>query len=300
MGVTACLHCGATPEVLWSDIRDYEYGVPWRSQLLQCPRCGLVVHAPRVTADDIEKLYPETYHAHAGGGGGAGGRGLYWRLRKLLARSTLRGLLPHVARGGRLLEVGCGNGSFLKLIAEARPDVELHGVDIVDTGITGIAGFTFHQGQLEQIDLPESSFDAIYFSNLIEHVPDPFVFLRRCRRLLRPSGIVYGNTPDHLSLDRYLFGKYWAGYHYPRHTFLFDHRNMREILHACGFSGVRLSGSYAFWALSLKNVLQEGHGPRQRGLGHAAITGLALPFDLMVNVVRCHGSMTFAGTAGSV
>jgi SAM-dependent methyltransferase len=294
MGVTACLHCGAEPRVLWSDIRDYEYGVPWRSQLLQCPSCGLVVHSPRITEADIPALYPATYHAHTGG---AAGRGLYWRLRKLLARSTLRGLLPRIVQGGRLLEVGCGNGNFLKLVAEARPDVELHGVDIVDTGISGIERFTFHRGQLEQIDLPEAYFDAIYFSNLIEHVPDPFVFLRQCRSLLRPGGIVYGNTPDHLSLDRFLFGKRWAGYHYPRHTFLFDHRNMGEILRACGFSHVRLAGSYAFWSLSLKNVFREGHGPRGRGLGHAAITAATLPFDLAVNRVRCHGSMTFVGTS---
>lgn len=294
MGVTACVHCGAEPKVLWSDIRDYEYGVPWRSKLLECPRCGLVVHEPRITADDIPKLYPDTYHAYTGG---AGGRGLYWKLRKLLARSTLRGLLPHLPRGGRLLEVGCGNGSFLQLIAEARPDLELHGVDIVDTGITGIAGFTFHQGQLEQIDLPAGHFDALYFSNLIEHVPDPFVFLKKCRTLLRPGGVVYGNTPDHLSIDRYLFGKRWAGYHYPRHTFLFDHRNMREILEACGFSRVELRGSYAFWSLSLRNIFQEGHGPKKRGLSHAAITGLALPFDLLVNLVRCHGAMTFSAEA---
>jgi hypothetical protein len=100
-------------------------------------------------------------------------------------------------------------------------------------------------------------------------------------------------APDHLSLDRFVFGRYWAGYHYPRHTFIFDHNNMRQILDRCGYRDVQLKGSYSFWSLSLRNIFIEGHGPRKRGLVHAAITIGMLPFDLFVNLFRCHGAMTF-------
>lgn len=289
-----CLNCGAALRPLHDDIEDYEYLVAWPSRLVICPDCGLVTHDPPIRADEIGRLYPETYHAFTGG---PGGRGLYWRLRKALARLTLRGLLPLLPRGARLLEVGCGNGSFLRLLAEARPDLELHGVDIVDTGITGIPGFTFHHGMLEGAGLPAATFDLVYFNNLIEHVADPLVFLAECRRLLRPGGRVYGNTPDHLSVDRRLFGKYWAGYHYPRHTFVFDHRNLAEILGKAGFVEVRLRGSYAFWSLSLRNRLSPGHGPKRRGLLHAAITLGMLPLDLLINRLRVHGAMTFSARA---
>lgn len=290
----ACLNCDATLDTLHSDIHDYEYGVPWKSSLVICDRCGLVTQAPRIQPADIETLYPANYHAHSGG---TNARGLYWQLRKLLSLVTLSDLLKQVKQSGRLLEVGCGNGSFLKLVAEARPDLELHGVDIVDTGLSIDATLNFHQGQLESIELSEKHFDAIYFSNLIEHVPDPMAFLKKCHRLLRPGGIVYGNTPDHLSIDRFLFGKYWAGYHYPRHTFVFDHHNLPELLRKCGYHQIHVSGGYAFWSLSLRNMTMEGHGPRRRGLVHAFVTGSLLPFDLLVNVFRCHGAMTFVAAA---
>ncbi|MCH9688719.1 MAG: class I SAM-dependent methyltransferase [Deltaproteobacteria bacterium] len=286
-----CINCDGPLRCLINDIEDYEYGVPWRSDLVICDGCGLVTHDPPITYEDIGELYPDTYHAY---GGGSKGRGLYWKLRKALASFTLRKVLPRIPQGGAMLEVGCGNGSFLRLVAEARPDIELHGVDIVDTGIEGIPNFTFHQGQLEKVELPGRQMDLVYFSNLIEHVPDPVVFLRKCGDLLRPGGCVYGNTPDHLSVDRYLFGKHWAGYHYPRHTFLFSHENMGQILQKAGLVDPTLKGSYAFWSLSLRNMLMELPGTKKRGLGHAAITLGMLPLDLLINVFRGHGAMTFS------
>jgi len=285
-----CLNCDGPLRRFIKDIEDYEYQVPWSSDLVICDGCGLVTHDPPITAEDVPTLYPDDYHAF---GGGSEGRGLYWKLRRALAGFTLRKVLPRIPRGGSLLEVGCGNGSFLRLVSDARPDIKLHGVDIVDTGIEGIPNFTFHQGQLEAIEMPEGEMDVVYFNNLIEHVPDPVVFLRKCHTLLRPGGRVWGNTPDHLSLDRMLFGKYWAGYHYPRHTFLFSHENMGQVLEKAGLVDPEVRGSYAFWSLSLRNRLMDRPGPKRRGLGHAFITIGMLPIDLLINVFRCHGAMTF-------
>lgn len=293
MDVTCCLSCGGALDTLHDDIRDFEYGVRWSSRLVICRQCGLVTHSPRITIDEIPTLYPSTYHAYTGGSEGAG---LYWKLRRAWAGFSLRGLLPLLPQHGSFLEVGCGNGSFLRNLSRARPDLDLHGIDIVDTEITGIPNFTFHEGMLETAELPAHAFDVVYFNNLIEHVPDPLRFLEKCKQLLRPGGFIYGNTPDHLSLDRFVFGRYWAGYHYPRHTFVFDHDNMVAILRKCGYEQIRVKGSYAFWSLSLRNIFMEGHGPKKRGLVHAATTLGMLPFDLLVNLFRCHGAMTFTAS----
>ena len=150
--MNSCLNCGAILRPLHDDIADYEYLVDWKSKLVSCPDCGLVTHDPPIEGSDVPLLYPNNYHAYTGG---SSGRGLYWKLRKALAQFTMRGVLPLLPRGAKFLEVGCGNGSFLRLLAEARPDLELHGVDIVDTHITGIDRFTFHHGMLEALELPE-------------------------------------------------------------------------------------------------------------------------------------------------
>ncbi|HTE49588.1 MAG TPA: class I SAM-dependent methyltransferase [Kofleriaceae bacterium] len=286
----SCLNCGQALVGLVDEIRDWEYGVDWASKLVICPGCGLVTHDPPVRADQIELLYPASYVAH---GAASRSRSIYGRLKGVLGRRSARGVARHIPPGGSCLEVGCGNGSFLSVLAGAREDIQVAGVDIVDAGVTGVPRFTFYRGQLEDVDFGDRRFDVIYCSNLIEHVPDPFRFLRKCAAILAPGGVIHGITPDHLSIDRYLWRRFWAGYHYPRHTFVFNHSNIRAILEKCGFEPVAIRGSYSFWYLSFANRFIELPGTKKRGLLFAAVTALFLPFDLVVNLFRCHGSMKF-------
>jgi SAM-dependent methyltransferase len=298
--MNACALCGpgakggSRPSLapLVRDIEDYEYGVPWRSELWACAGCGLVMQQPRVAPADVPKLYPRNYLAYSGS---SRARGMYGRAKSILGRLEARQLARHVPQGGRVIDVGCGNGKFLSVLHDLRPDLALAGVDIEDVGISDLPGFVFYHGQLEEAAIEPSSFDAVYCSNLIEHVPDPVAFLAKCREVLKPGGVIVGITPDHLSLDRYLFGRYWAGYHYPRHTFIFNHRNIRTVLENAGFEVVRIKGAHAYWYLSLANLMLKLPGTKKRGLAFAAITGLFAPLDLLINWFRVHGSMTFVG-----
>ncbi len=61
----ACRNCGRELERFIDDIRDWEYGVEWRSRLVICRACGLVTHEPPVRAADIVHLYPQGYMAHS-------------------------------------------------------------------------------------------------------------------------------------------------------------------------------------------------------------------------------------------
>lgn len=292
-----CPICGSTPRPLIRRIEDFEYRVAWRSELWQCPACSLVMQEPRIKAEEVPDLYPEDYLAH---GSASRRRGVYGRLKEILARREAGRLARHVPSGGSVLEVGCGNGAFLAVLRRLRPDVALSGVDIEDCGIRDLARFTFHHGQLEQLALPAAAFDAVYCSNLIEHVPDPLAFLGRVREVLKPGGVMVGITPDHRSLDRHLFGRFWAGYHYPRHTFVFDHRNIRLALERAELAVVEVTGSHAYWYLSFANLLLDQPGRRRRGLGFAAVTALFAPLDLATNLIRTHGSMTFVARRPAV
>ena len=286
----ACINCSAPLAPLLDDIRDWEYGVAWSSRLVECEKCGLVTHDPPVRSDQIELLYPSNYLAHSAA---SRTKSIYGQLKTFLGKLGARGVSRQIPQGGSCLEVGCGNGSFLRVLTSVRPDIAVAGVDITDVGVSGVPSFTFYQGQLEQVDFGERRFDVVYCSNLIEHVPDPFLFLRKVAQILKPGGVIYGVTPDHLSVDRYLFRRYWAGYHYPRHTFVFNHDNIRQILEKCGYQVVRVGGSYGFWYTSLANRFIELPGTKPRGLLFAAVTACFLPFDLAVNRFRCQGSMTF-------
>ena len=199
-----------------------------------------------------------------------------------------------------MLEVGCGNCHFLMALSILRPDVSYLGLDIENVDSRAkqkIKNFRFIHGQFETSYIKPNSVDLIYFSNLIEHVENPITFLKKCRVSLNEKGRIYGVTPNHLSLDRFIFGKYWAGYHYPRHTYIYNHVNLKMLFEKTGFYNHNISGSYSFWYLSFANKLLKLPGLKKRGIFFAIITGMFYPLDLFINIFRPHGSLSFTAEA---
>lgn len=148
--------------------------------------------------------------------------------------------LPSIpANGGRLLDVGCGNGGFLALARQAGWDVE--GLDF-DAGAVLAArsrGLMVHEGGIDVLDGRDACFDVITLCHVIEHVPDPCAMLRRLHALLKPGGMLWLDTPNLDSLGACHFGANWRGLEPPRHLVLFNASSLCEALHQAGFSAVR-------------------------------------------------------------
>ena len=69
--------------------------------------------------------------------------------------------------GLRWLDVGCGNGAFLKFVASESPNLNLHGIDLSDTAKD--KAIAFHQGDFLTFDFG-ARFDAIVSLAVIEHL----------------------------------------------------------------------------------------------------------------------------------
>jgi SAM-dependent methyltransferase len=104
----------------------------------------------------------------------------------------------------RVLDVGCNTGAFGEAVKEARPGVEVWGVE-PDAGAAERA--TAHLDRVMQgffgpsLPLPESHFDAIVFNDVLEHMPDPWAALNHAAPLLAPGGVVLASLPNLLHLD---------------------------------------------------------------------------------------------------
>lgn len=288
--IPPCVNCGTTPEMFIEGTQDFEYGVEWSSSFVRCPKCGLVTQEPRILSEDIPKLYPDNYYVHSAS---SKKKGIYSILKKRLDNSKIKRLSDFLPKDGTIIEVGCGNGGFLLALEQARPDLSPIGIDIVDPGTLDDSNVKFYAGQLEQQTIESGSVDLIFFDDLLEHVENPVLFLEACHRLLKPNGVVFGITPDHASLDRLIFQKYWAGYHYPRHTFLFDHHNITQILNKANFGDVKLKGSNGLWVKSIKNITMTLPATKKRGLIHYGSMLAFYPLDLLINLFMCHGEMSF-------
>jgi len=166
------------------------------------------------------------------------------------ADAECRHLPPLPAGGGRLLDVGCGNGGFLMLAQQAGWQVE--GLDF-DAGAVKAArsrGLEVHQGGIDVLGKYSACFDVITLCHVIEHVHDPVTTLRRLHALLKPGGVLWLDTPNLSSLGALRFGPHWRGLETPRHLVLFSPASMKRALTKAGFHSFRI-----YWrGLSLFNV----------------------------------------------
>lgn len=126
---------------------------------------------------------------------------VYWRDRLILPD------LPY-APGERLLDIGCGVGAVLRVIAESHPGLLLHGIDAERRQIdfarrhlrgAGTGEPDLRVGDAAALPWADASIDHVYMMWFIEHLPEGVArrVLREARRVLRPGGTVTINETDY-------------------------------------------------------------------------------------------------------
>ncbi len=112
---------------------------------------------------------------------------------------------------GKWLDAGCGTGILSRRLAERGCDVI--GVDASPKMIEvakrlGRSGpvadkLGFHVIEtIEKLDLPESTFDGIVCSSVVEYIDNPSQAVSEFARLLKPGGLLLISVPNRLSLLR--------------------------------------------------------------------------------------------------
>lgn len=104
----------------------------------------------------------------------------------------------------KILDVGCGDGNFTKLIAKACRAKEVYGIDVSERAIkiaknNGIKAFKVDVDE-ENLPFRDNYFDAVYAGAIIEHLFDPDHFLDEIYRVLKPGGLLVLDTPNLASL----------------------------------------------------------------------------------------------------
>lgn len=139
----------------------------------------------------------------------------------------------------RLLDLGCGNGDFLKVASAAGWQVHGSDPDPAALKVAETLKYEIRQGGIEVWQDSDGVFDAITMNHVIEHLHDPLHDLTRCHALLKPDGHLCIETPNFDALGRDIYGPFWRGLEIPRHLVIFTWDSLRRALTDCGFEIVR-------------------------------------------------------------
>lgn len=176
-------------------------------RVVRCRHCHLLRTNPRPTVEWKEQFYNPKYNGYME----AHNRDFVYLPspnREPVYRLILTFLKERFPSGARTLDVGCATGDFVKMAAEYGFDA--WGCDYSQAVVS--RGHRQHKlqivhGQVENIPFDDESFDVVTLLQLFEHLPDPLTALREVRRVLRPSGLIFLETPNYLPyyyLERYL------------------------------------------------------------------------------------------------
>jgi SAM-dependent methyltransferase len=199
----------------------------------QCQDCGLCYTSPRPGDRAIGRFYPVSATPHDRAPAPRARR--WWRISmRGRARHELHNLAPYGR--SRLLDVGCGSGSFLARMRQRGWNVT--GLDTSTATVQhlrGELGLSALVGSLPHPELADCSFDVITMRHSLEHVHRPLDVLRAAHRLLAVGGRLVVSASNIDSLPFKWFGRHWRGLDLPRHLTHFTPDTLQLMLARAGF-----------------------------------------------------------------
>lgn len=124
--------------------------------------------------------------------------------------SLLQGLVPLLKEhcSGKVLDAGAGRGAYRELIKGYAG--EYVGLDIAPSSATAVVG------DAQKVPFADNSFDTVFCSQVLEHLPYPALAIEEFKRVLKPTGTLVITAP-HISWlhnephDYFRFTRYGLG-----------------------------------------------------------------------------------------
>lgn len=157
----------------------------------------------------------------------------------------------------RILDAGCGTGEIASRLAEAHPQAQVLGVDIIEAHLAlararfaGLAPrLSFEQRSIYELGLPDAQFDLTVCRHVIHSIPHPERVLAELVRVTRPGGWLHLIPEDYGMLQFPRRGPhdpsdFWhvaiAAYSQAMGTDLFCGRHTFGLLAELGLEDIRM------------------------------------------------------------
>lgn len=195
-------------------------------KIVKCRKCGLVYVNPRIKLDVLKKMYNKNVISPFP----------YYLKHRKEDEQTFRdrlSLIEKYRKKGKLLDIGCSIGTFMKVAKKSGWDV--YGIDINKKSIKYCKklGFNAEVKEIEKVKV--KNFDVVIMNDLLEHVADPLRTLKIANKLLKKDGLLFIATPNIDSFLSKISGKRWLHMKPDEHIYYFTPKTIQAMLKKAGF-----------------------------------------------------------------
>lgn len=147
---------------------------------------------------------------------------------------------------GKVLDIGCADGTFSKVILDKSRASKLIGIDVLKTSVYWARYYwknpkmRFLVGDAHSLKFSKNTFDAVFMMEVLEHVANPKLVLKEVKRVLKKGGYGVFLVPSESFLFKIIWF-FWLHF-YPRgwvwnHTHIQTYRKnfLTKICRQTGF-----------------------------------------------------------------
>jgi 2-polyprenyl-3-methyl-5-hydroxy-6-metoxy-1,4-benzoquinol methylase len=197
------------------------------SNIYKCKNCGHLFLSPVLKDELIANYYNEISSE-------------YFNYEPIHSRinedKKILNRIQKIKQKGKVLEIGCGNGFFLKLFKDCGYDCT--GIEPSPKAFNYAKEYNtlnVINGFLEENTFEKESFDIVLLMDVIEHLYSPNDIIKLCNKILKEGGILVILTGNVNSLNSRLWGSKWYYLYSWEHISFFNKTSISKLLNIQNF-----------------------------------------------------------------
>ena len=202
-------------------------------RILKCVRCSLVFSSPIFPAEKLSKFYRKSVCSY--------GDQIPYLIKTYL--KIVEQIKKDLPKNPKILEVGCGNGFFLKALIDLGFTKNVFGVEPSSKMVSESNSALKDKIKINVFKsslFPKNSFNLILCFHTLDHMFDPDEFVRGAYSMLKKNGYAAVVVHDTQGLSVRLFGERSAIFDI-EHIYLFNKKTLKKIFARSGFKIIGVS-----------------------------------------------------------
>ena len=265
--IKECPICNSNQFTLFKTCKDFTVSKEFFN-IVSCQKCGFKFTNPRPTEETIGAYYKsDEYISHTNSKKGLI-NSIYQIVRKRTLKEKVSLINSLIPNKGRILDIGCGTGYFLKAckdngwkISGVEPDEDARKLAKTNTDQEINSDIFCCYDRTDE-------FDIITTWHVVEHIHKLNESITKIKEILKSNGIFIIAVPNPDSKDADIYQENWAAYDVPRHLYHFNQKSIELLLEKFDFQLIdtkpMVFDSYYVSMLSEKNTSKE----HQKGINY--------------------------------